>query len=121
MDNKYLEEQRAICKKYGQDFFNTSLELKIGISDNFDSGEMPLNGLRHFPEGDTSGWYIWAGEYSTSDNFFKPMHIFHLFKSFPEIIKYLGLPPGNRFLVDNQGYEDVWFDDNLLVFDTQKS
>ncbi|MNH10017.1 hypothetical protein D3C87_1234060 [compost metagenome] len=121
MENKYIEDQKEICIKYSQDFFRTSLDLKIGISDNFNSGEMPLNGLRHFPEGDTSGWYIWAGEYSESEDFFKPIHIFHLLESFPEIVKYLGLPPGNRFLMDNKGYEDVWFDEGLLVYDTQRS
>lgn len=118
---KYVREQKEICEKYNQNFFETNFDLKIGISDNFKSGEMPLNGLRHFPEGDTSGWYIWAGDCSASDEFFKPMHIFHLIEIFPEIIKYFGLPAGNRFLIDDKGYEDVWFDENLLTNDTQQS
>lgn len=118
---KYIREQKEICEKYNQDFFKTNFDLKIGISDNFKSGEMPLNGLRHFPEGDTSGWYIWAGEYSVAGDFFKPMHIFHLLEIFPEIVKYLGLPAGNRFLIDDKGFEDVWFDENLLIYDTQQS
>ncbi|WP_286856718.1 MULTISPECIES: immunity protein Imm33 domain-containing protein [Sphingobacterium] len=121
MDNNYKEEQQEICIKYNQEFFETDLNLKIGISENFGSGEMPLNGLRHFPEGDTSGWYIWAGEYSEAADFFKPIHISHLFETFPEIVKYLGLPPGCRFLADNKGYEDIWFDQGLLVYDTQRS
>ncbi|WP_332453765.1 hypothetical protein [Chryseobacterium aquaticum] len=118
---KYAREQKEICEKYNKNFFETNFDLKIGISDNFKSGEMPLNGLRHFPEGDTSGWYIWAGDYSSSDEFFKPMHIFHLIEIFPEIIKYLGLPAGNRFLIDDKGFEDVWFDENLLTNDIQQS
>lgn len=121
MDNKYVKEQKDICEKYSQDFFATSDELKVGISDNIKSGVMPINGLRHFPEGDTSGWYIWAGEYSDADDFFKPMHIFHLEEYYPELLKYLALPAGNRFLIDNKGFEDVWFDEGLLVYDTQKS
>jgi len=36
--------------------------LKVGIARNVTSGLMPINGLRHPPEGDTTGWYIWAGE-----------------------------------------------------------
>jgi hypothetical protein len=30
-----------------------------------------------------------------------------------EIVKYLGLAPGRRFLI-SQGHEDVWFDESLL-------
>lgn len=82
---------------------------------------MPINGLRHFPEGNTTGWYIWTGEYSAAPDFFKPMHLFHLQEYYPELLKYLGLPPGNRFLIDDKGYEDVWFDEGLLIYDTQKS
>ncbi|WP_429851321.1 immunity protein Imm33 domain-containing protein [Brevibacillus porteri] len=26
-------------------------------------GVLPLNGLRIHPEHDTTGWYIWAGEF----------------------------------------------------------
>jgi hypothetical protein len=76
---------------------------------------MPLNGLRHFPQGDTTGWYIWAGEnFSEESDFFVPLHVKHLEDWCPEIIKYLGLPPGHRFLITNEGYEDVWEDKTLL-------
>lgn len=34
----------------------------------------------------------------------------------PEIKKYLGLPPGWRFLIA-PGYEDIWFDEALLSID----
>ena len=55
---KCIKEQKDICEKYSQDLFATSEELKVGIYDNIKSGVMPLHGLRYFPEGDTSGWYI---------------------------------------------------------------
>jgi hypothetical protein len=50
---------------------------------------------------DTSGWYIWAGEGGPSDDpdFFVPLHVEHLAEWCPHITKYLGLPPGWRFLV----------------------
>ena len=32
----------------------------------------------------------------------------------PQIIEYLDLPPGYRFLIDDNGYEDVWFDPKLM-------
>jgi len=72
------------------------------------------NGLRHEPEGDTSGWYIWAGEDLSEDpDFFVPLHVEHLAQWCPAAIPYLALPPGWRFLVA-PGYEDVWHDDSLL-------
>lgn len=77
-------------------------------------GLQPINGLRHLPEGDTTGWYIWAGEKMESDDdFFKPLHVEHLLDWCPDIKKYLGLPPGWRFLVAGD-YEDVWYDESLL-------
>jgi len=30
------------------------------------------------------------------------------------MIEYLGLPVGYRFLIDNEWYEDVWYDESLL-------
>ncbi len=108
--DKIILEQQDICKKYNLEYYYTDVWLKVGISKNINSGEMPINGLRHNPEGDTCGWYIWAGEYDSSDDFFEPMHIIHLYDIYPNIIKYLGLPPQSRFLIDDKGYEDVWTD-----------
>ena len=54
--------------------------------------------------------YIWAGEHmSTEDDFFKPLHVDHLGEWGPQVLKYLGLSPGWRFLIAGE-YEDVWFD-----------
>ena len=107
-------EQKNICEKYGAIFFESPPELKVGISLNVKNGLQPLNGLRHPPEGDTTGWYIWAGEdFSDDPDFFVPLHVKHLDEWCPKIVKYLGLPPGWRFLIAN-GYEDVWEDPSLL-------
>lgn len=110
----YSKEQESTCEKFNVPFFNTPSTLKVGISLNVKEGVQPINGLRHPPEGDTSGWYIWAGEeFSEDPNFFVPLHIEHLSEWCPEIIKYLGLPPGWRFLIA-PNYEDVWQDPSLL-------
>lgn len=60
-----------------------------------------------------NGWYIWSGEWSDSDDFFKPICLEHLIELKPEIIKYFGLDIGFRFLANDKGYEDVWFDQNI--------
>jgi hypothetical protein len=56
----------------------------------------------------------WARtEFSTDLDFFQPMHAKHLRERCPEIIRFLALPPGWRFLVAGD-YEDVWWDETLL-------
>ena len=66
------------------------------------------------PEGDTTGWYIWAGEHLSSDpDFFEPVHVEHLKTLCPQVLPYLALPPGWRFLV-TPDYVDVWEDTSLL-------
>ena len=107
-------EQLKICKKFEAPFVEAPFNLKLGISLNVRDGVLPINGLRHSPEGDTCGWYIWAGEeFSDDPDFFVPLHVEHLKEWCPLVIKYLGLAPGWRFLVTPK-YEDVCEDRNLL-------
>ncbi|WP_025183814.1 hypothetical protein [Leptospira kirschneri] len=112
----FIEQQKIICKKLNVNYCPSSLNSKVGIALNVKSGiVLPINGLRHPIEGDTTGWYIWAGEVlSDATDFFQPLHVQHLQEWCPQIIKYLGLPPGWRFLVDGD-YEDIWYDESLLV------
>ena len=106
------EEQKKMCEKYHSPFYETPPNLKVGISLNVREGIHPLNGLRHPPEGDTCGWYIWAGEALSDDpDFFVPLHVAHLEEWCPAVIKYLGLAPGWRFLIAPPSYEDVWKDE----------
>lgn len=113
--NNIEDSQKVVCEKYGVIHFPSPVNLKVGIALNVREGIMPINGLRHPPEGDTTGWYIWAGEeLSTDPAFFKPLHVEHLSSWCPVAQKYLGLPPGWRFLIAGD-YEDVWYDGSLLT------
>jgi hypothetical protein len=90
------------------------MEQTVGISRNVRDGILPINGLRHPPEGDTTGWYIWAGgEPSDAPDFFVPLHVEHIKEWCPDAIRFLGLPPGWRFLVAGE-HEDVSEDRSLL-------
>lgn len=107
--------QRELCERYGVDFVAAPNHLKVGVARNVRDQLLPINGLRHRPEGDTTGWYIWAGEeFSSEPDFFVPLHIEHLAEWCPEAIRFLGLPPGWRFLAADD-YEDVWEDQSLLA------
>ena len=109
--------QKEICVKYGADFFASPLDSIIGIAiETFEAPVNPINGLRHpIQQVGCSNWYLWAGDYSDADDFFKPMHVKHLFEICPKALLYLGLPPGWRFLFDSNNYEDVWYDEKLLM------
>jgi hypothetical protein len=71
--------QIQICERYGTLPLDAPSDLKAGVATNVRSGIIPVNGLRHRPEGDTTGWFIWAGEELSDDpNFFVPIHVEHL-------------------------------------------
>ena len=107
--------KRDLCRRLGAEYCPAPDNQKIGIAENVRMGLLPINGLRHPPTEDTTGWYIWAGDQmSDSPDFFAPLHVRHLDEWSPKVRKYLGLPPGWRFLVADD-FEDVWFDASLLA------
>jgi hypothetical protein len=107
-------QQEELCKRYGAEFVSSPPHLKVGIARNVREGILPINGLRHPPVGDTTGWYIWAGDEPSDDpGFFVPLHVEHLAEWCPNAIRFLGLPPGWRFLFAG-AHEDVWEDPSLL-------
>ena len=106
--------QRSYCALHSQGYVPAPLDSKVGFAVET-SGLVPINGLRHPPEGDTNGWYIWCGEQmSQRADFFAPLHTMHLVGQLPTVLKFLGLPPGYRFLIAGE-YEDVWYDPTLLT------
>jgi hypothetical protein len=109
-----IEEQEALCARFNSNCEVPPPDSILGISPTVRAGLLPINGLRHPATERTSGWYIWAGEHLSDDpDFFESLHVAHLRESCPQIVKFLGLPPGWRFLKDGE-YEDVWFDPTLL-------
>lgn len=116
-NQKNERAQREKCKEFGAEFIPAPENLKVGIALNVKDGMLPLNGLRHQPENGTTGWYIWAGEeFSMEPEFFKPLHLTHLHEWCPEIVSFLGLAPGWRFLLAGD-YQDVWYDESMLEAD----
>lgn len=106
------ERQESVCNRFDATPMACPPHLKVGIARNVREGVEPINGLRVKPVGDTTGWYIWAGEWSDDPDFFVPLHAKHLSSWCPLVIPYLQLPTGWRFLLAPE-YEDVWFDAEL--------
>ncbi|MGM7777420.1 immunity protein Imm33 domain-containing protein [Arthrobacter sp. KNU-44] len=115
MNDLILSAQIQLTARFGAVPAPPSYGVKLGVAENVRSRDvLPLNGLRHPAATGTSGWFIWRGEeIGTVHDFFVPLHIEHLDSLCPEVIPYLALPPGWRFLLA-PGYEDVWYDDSLL-------
>lgn len=109
-----VNAQRELCQKYGAEYVCSSLSSKLGISEKALESVFPIHGLRHSPGSEISGWYIWSEDYSEDPNFFEPMHVEHAISESAIYARYLGLAPGWRFLIAEDGYEDVWFDPGLL-------
>ena len=117
--NVHIDKQKSVCEKCGSQWTPINKRLSVGVSENLSTD--PIHGLRHPKDKqstkETTGWFIWTGEYSEAEDFFKPMRAEHLLQIRPDIIKYLGLDAGFRFLADRNGYEDVWFDETLMQID----
>jgi hypothetical protein len=115
MNPDYGAEQLSISNRLGVSLFLSEAHQKLGVSGNILDGSWswPLNGLRHTPYSETTGWYVWSGDFSESPDFFQPIHVVHLLNHCREVLAYLGLPPGWRFLIA-PNHEDVWFDKKLL-------
>lgn len=89
-------------------------EDMVAVAKGFAWEELPINGLRHPRTEQLSGWYLWSGEdFPEADDAFEVHHVRHLTERHQELMGYLALPAGWRFLVA-PGYEDVWQDESLL-------
>jgi hypothetical protein len=110
-------DDRRICERLGAEQLIPEAGSKLGLA-LITLGRMPIRGDRCPPENGTNGWYIWCGDqWSDDPNFYAPLHVEHLEEMLPLVLRYLDLPPGYRFIIDDKGYEDVWFDEALLRTD----
>lgn len=107
-------KQETVCAWVGVKPDSPNPDSIIGLAiDSLKDGV--IHGLRHTAVDNSNGWYIWSGDYSDSDDFFSPVCVKHLDKYIDiDLTDYLNLPPGYRFLIDGNNYEDVWFDNDLL-------
>lgn len=109
MNEKIIEQQKIICQKYNSQFMPLSDKDLVAVALET-IGKMPINGMRYITQKDENiSWYIYCGEFSNKEDFFKPIHISHLVDIMPSILPYLSLEEGFGFVIDDQGYEDVWY------------
>ncbi|WP_242208989.1 MULTISPECIES: hypothetical protein [unclassified Pseudomonas] len=100
------QAQTEICSKYGMSVQPPEEMVTVAIDS---LGQSPIYGTRvQLPEDGNISWFIHCGEYSTADDFYKPVHVHHLSEMLPQVVNYLCLPTGTKFIIDTAGYEDVW-------------
>ena len=121
MTSREIENtQRETCAKYCALYAGVSGDMMLGFAIST-KGRTPVNGLRHPPEGDFSGWYLWCGEeFSDDADFFAPFHAYHVYQDYPEVVGLLGLPPGYRFLIAGK-WVDVWYDESLVHVPSERN
>ena len=105
-----VRKQETVCEWIGAKPDRSTPDSIIGLAvDSLKNGI--INGLRHPSKENTNGWFIWSGDYSDSEVFFKPVCIKHIDNYINiDLSEFLDLPAGYRFLIDEHNYEDVWFD-----------
>ncbi|NHZ44970.1 immunity protein Imm33 domain-containing protein [Massilia aquatica] len=108
-----LDRQVEVCEKYGSACVFPDPAMKAGLAlGTFHL--MPITGVRITPENGVDGWYIFGGEFSEDENFYQPVGQSHIAELLPQVLPYLALAPGYKFMIDNEGYEDVWYEPHTL-------
>ncbi|WP_018607869.1 immunity protein Imm33 domain-containing protein [Uliginosibacterium gangwonense] len=104
--------QIAVCQRYTSQAVAPPANTRIGVA-LASIGQNPIYGVRFAPEDDMAGWFIWCGEHSDAVDFYQSVHVSHLDELLPLVLPYLALAPGHRFIIDHEGYEDVWLDPDI--------
>ncbi|WP_312437341.1 hypothetical protein [Janthinobacterium sp.] len=103
------EKQQRICDRYGLRAQPSEPMVAVATGSLEQS---PIYGTRiDLPENGTISWFIHCGDHSDALDFYQPLHASHLQELLPQVLAYLALPSGARFIVDRSGYEDVWMDE----------
>ena len=102
-----IAEQKLLCEEFGSNYIELKGDDLIAVAMNTLEQE-PLVGLRHRVNSAAEpSWYIYAGELQ-SDAQFEIVTVKQLQDILPEVLPYLALDVGYRFMIDQDDYEDVW-------------
>ncbi|WP_426078701.1 immunity protein Imm33 domain-containing protein [Janthinobacterium sp. PSPC3-1] len=103
------ENQQQICARHG--LAAQAPEAMVAVA-TASLDQSPIYGTRiALPENGTISWFIHCGEHSDAADFYQPLHTAHLRELLPQVLDYLALPSGAKFILDRDGYEDVWMEE----------
>lgn len=102
-----IAEQKLLCEEVGSAYVEVQGDDVIAVA-VYTLNKDPIVGIRKAAEGDENvSWYIYGGELEGADNF-ETMTVRKLQDVVPEVLPYLALDVGYRFMIDADDYEDVW-------------
>lgn len=103
-----IEEQQLLCEEFGSAYVEVSGDDVVAVAVQTLNKD-PIVGLRKKAEGDEQvAWYIYGGELGEDDVNFETMTVRELQDILPDVLPYLALEEGYRFMIDADDYEDVW-------------
>ena len=108
-----IAEQKLLCEEVGSAYIELHGDDVVAVAVQTLNQE-PIVGLRKKPETEENvSWYIYGGELGEGTDFFETMSIKKLQDILPEVLPYLALEEGYRFMIDADDYEDVWKEGDL--------
>lgn len=109
MNDLVSDKQQRICDKYQLPAQAPDAMVAVAIGS---LAQSPIYGTRIvLPENGTISWFIHCGEHSDAPDFYQALHATHLQDMLPQVLDYLALPSGAKFILDREGYEDVWLEE----------
>lgn len=101
-------EQKLLCEEFGSVYIEVSGDDVIAVAVQTLNKD-PLVGIRKQPTTDENvSWYIYGGELEEGIDNFETMTVRELQDIAPDVLPYLALDVGFRFMIDGDDYEDVW-------------
>lgn len=101
-------EQKLLCEEFGSAYIEVSGDDIIAVAVQTLNKD-PLVGIRKRSETEENvSWYIYGGELEEGTDNFETMTVRELQEIAPEVLPYLALDVGFRFMIDGDDYEDVW-------------
>lgn len=102
-----IAEQKLLCEEVGSAYIEVSGDDVVAVAVQT-LNQDPIVGIRKAPETEEKiGWYIYGGEVA-NDADFETMTVRELQDIAPDVLPYLALEQGFRFMIDGDDYEDVW-------------
>lgn len=102
-----IAEQKLLCEEVGSAYVEVKGDDVIAVAVHTLNKD-PIVGIRKPTEGEEQvSWYIYGGELEGADSF-ETMTVRKFQELAPEVLPYLALDVGYRFMIDADDYEDVW-------------
>lgn len=109
---KVVSDQRKECDLLNQPCVFPTFNQNIVISRGVYEG-LPVDAVRYPSPLQMSGWWITTDLYDDNTNSLMNVHYYHVAFKRPDVLRFLALPDGHRFSMDEKSY-DVWFDQEVL-------